>query len=112
MLSTDVKMTKMKRNDNPWNEASSRVIITDVPEQAARRRRSRRGVNFLAKMKTKLHEIISKNKIKPFQIGRPSRPLLQLNYGRCDILPQADFGLEISFSILSVGNKFVIKRAK
>lgn len=44
-------MTKMKRNDNPWNEASSRVIIMDVPEQAARRRRSRRDVNFLAKMK-------------------------------------------------------------
>jgi len=57
-------MTKMKRNDNPWNEASSRVIITDVPEQAARRRRSRRGVNFLAKMKTKLHEIISKKQNK------------------------------------------------
>ncbi len=51
VLSTEVKMTKMKRNDNPWNEASSRVIIMDVPEQAARRRRSRRDVNFLAKMK-------------------------------------------------------------
>lgn len=61
MLLTDVKMIKMKRSGNPLMEASSRVIIMDVPEQVTRRRRRRRDVNFLAKIEkncTKLLVIV------------------------------------------------------